>query len=439
MESIVWSEGLLLKPHHFQQQDALHRDALTQRTRWVCSDLWGVAELEVSQNQLENGIVELTRLQALFPDGTAIDLHGAEARRLSVSVQEAPVTVWLVLPAEGQVRLDEDQAGRDAPRQVVWRTVASDVQDGAGEEEIAFSRPNPHLSLSPPDSSQTGLPILRVSAILGQDVLRLDHGFIPPVLNANRVEPVRAPLAELLALLERRSQQLGHLIRRSRVSLAARLNETLALAAVNRALSAGRFLASRRSALLTDHLQWLLALAADLAALEGQSFPDETLPDYDHARPGDVLEVLLPRIRQALAGIYQSRATSVEIRASKPGWHLATFQDSGLLRGADIVLAIKADLGGQQFSRVVRQQIKIAAPGALRDLVSLQLPGMELAPLSVIPADLPTLNGYHYFTLSQEGRFWKDVLDESALAIHVSGDVPGLDLAMWSVRRSAAD
>ncbi|RMF19974.1 MAG: type VI secretion system baseplate subunit TssK [Gammaproteobacteria bacterium] len=434
MESVVWSEGLLLTPQHFQMQDRFHRQELHARAGLIQPDAWGVVSLDVSHPQLEAGLIELTRLQALMPDGTRIDVAGQEARQLAIEVTEAPQTIWLVLPAGGRFSLHE--SNENAPRKVIWREVQSEVEDGGAIEEVAVSVPQSRLSATPPDTAQVAMPLLRVESVDSQGRLVLDTAFLPPVLNANTFEATRAALNELLTLLEKRSRQLATLIQRSRVSVASRVNETLALTLINQACCMGRHALTRPTQHLHGHFQWLLPLYAGLASLSGKSVCDQALPEYVHEAPAEHFHSLLRDIRAMLASVYQPSATAVELKASKPGWHLATFRDAGQLQGVDLVLAIRADAGAAQVARIARQQLKVAAPGALRDLVSLQLPGMSLNPLQVIPADLPTLSGYQYFEVVQEGRLWKDVREESALGVHVSGEVQGLEMALWTIRRA---
>ena len=71
----------------------------------------------------------------------------------------------------------------------------------------------------------------------------------------------------------------------------------------------------------------------------------------------------------------------------------------------------------------------------IKDLVNLQLPGVGLRSLPVAPRQLPYHAGSHYFELDRQGELWKQIERSGNVALHVSGDFPGLELELWAVRQ----
>ena len=49
---IVWSEGLFLRPQHFQQQDRYHEQYVEQRAGRLRSYPWGFTELKIDHRML---------------------------------------------------------------------------------------------------------------------------------------------------------------------------------------------------------------------------------------------------------------------------------------------------------------------------------------------------------------------------------------------------
>ena len=47
LSPVIWSEGLFLRPHHFQQQDRYHEDRLGLHLELLDRFHWGVAALEI--------------------------------------------------------------------------------------------------------------------------------------------------------------------------------------------------------------------------------------------------------------------------------------------------------------------------------------------------------------------------------------------------------
>ena len=46
---IVWNEGMLLTPHHFQQSDNFHEELLNSRIASLVAYEWGILDLQVNR------------------------------------------------------------------------------------------------------------------------------------------------------------------------------------------------------------------------------------------------------------------------------------------------------------------------------------------------------------------------------------------------------
>ena len=57
---IVWNEGMLLTPHHFQQWDNYHEELLNSRVRSVVPFSYGVLELQVNNEAIANANFQIT-------------------------------------------------------------------------------------------------------------------------------------------------------------------------------------------------------------------------------------------------------------------------------------------------------------------------------------------------------------------------------------------
>ena len=68
---VVWSEGMLLAPQHFQQWDRYVHHLLRERFRTVRAFDWGFTQLEVDQEALRTGRIALSSAKGVLPDGTS--------------------------------------------------------------------------------------------------------------------------------------------------------------------------------------------------------------------------------------------------------------------------------------------------------------------------------------------------------------------------------
>lgn len=70
---VMWSEGMFLLPQHFQYQDEFHQHQLAESTLRNTPFHWGVQMLQVDEEALATGSLQLKRLKLVFPDGSLYD------------------------------------------------------------------------------------------------------------------------------------------------------------------------------------------------------------------------------------------------------------------------------------------------------------------------------------------------------------------------------
>ena len=72
---VHWSEGMFLRPHHFQAADRFWTEQLDASERWDHPYNYGVRDLELSPAAIENFQVEVTSCKARMRDGTLISIE----------------------------------------------------------------------------------------------------------------------------------------------------------------------------------------------------------------------------------------------------------------------------------------------------------------------------------------------------------------------------
>ncbi|MDX2427095.1 MAG: type VI secretion system baseplate subunit TssK, partial [Xanthomonadales bacterium] len=69
---IIWSEGMFLRPQHFQQNDRYLETLIQNRCGPMRPYSWGIEELEIDQEALNLGKIEIAKCKAILPDGTTL-------------------------------------------------------------------------------------------------------------------------------------------------------------------------------------------------------------------------------------------------------------------------------------------------------------------------------------------------------------------------------
>ncbi len=76
---IQWHEGMLLSPHHFQQSDLRHHQVLIHHMSLVSEFHWGIRSFKLDPIVLPDGLIRITELEAIMPDGLIISYNIAQA------------------------------------------------------------------------------------------------------------------------------------------------------------------------------------------------------------------------------------------------------------------------------------------------------------------------------------------------------------------------
>ena len=149
------------------------------------------------------------------------------------------------------------------------------------------------------------------------------------------------------------------------------------------------------------------------------------------ARSGDLAAAL----SQSLSTVLEQTAVALKLEEAQFGIKVAPLTDKSLLETAQFVLAVQADLTTEDIRRRLPAQIKLGPVEHIRDLVNNHLPGIGISALPVAPRQIPFHAGYHYFLLDNKSERWEQLKQSGGLALHVSGNYPGLKLELWAIRQ----
>src|SRR3977135_2859788 len=71
---VVWTKGMFLTPQHFQTQDQYLENAVQFRFAASHFANWGVTDLSIDSEALENGLFRLNSCSGVMPDGEPFDI-----------------------------------------------------------------------------------------------------------------------------------------------------------------------------------------------------------------------------------------------------------------------------------------------------------------------------------------------------------------------------
>jgi type VI secretion system protein ImpJ len=431
---------MLLQQQHMQQHDRYWRNYIEGRCGRAPRS-WGYSRLEVDDRQLALGKIALLSCEGIMPDGTPFALPLDDdlplAREVPEDMRDALVVLALPLARPGVA-----EAGGERPEagHTRYRIAECDVRDSNidADQEALLQVGRLRLRLAFHREVAEGHALLGIARVVERQsdgTVILDRGYCPPVIDCRAAPRLMRFMDELVGLLGQRGIALADRMVRPNTHGAAEIAEFLLLQLVNRAEPLFAHLSSA-GGLHPEHLyREMLRLAGELACFSQGDRRPPKLPPYRHDDLDASFRPLMEYLRRALSAVIEPHAIAIRLEEGQFGMRVGRIPDVGLLRTASFVLAAGADLPADALWASLPAKLKVGPVEKIHDLVTLQLPGIALRTLPVVPHQLPFHANRCYFALDAADELWADLAASAGIALHVAGDFPGLNLELWAIRQ----
>lgn len=439
-EKVIWSEGLFIKPQHFQQSDRYNDAQWRLRAENFNHHTWGFTEFAVDEQYLSLGKVVLSRARGIMPDGTLFELgHGQEGVSLDIPDGVTNQRVMLVLPAtpEGAIEARSDVETSLPTRFIEHHKEIRDSNAGhTAEALIPCGRLDLRLVFEE-DSDNRGyvaMPIAMVLECKAEQGVVLDKDFCPTFLHLESSPALSGNLREIIGLLSHRGDQLAQRVSSAGNTGTAEIADFMLLQTINRMEPVFRHLDKTPHLHPEEFYIHLLALVGEMASFVESGKRPKDIADYDHTTQFKSFAALMGQARFALSMVLEQHAVELPMQKRKYGIMVSPIHDRGLLSDASFILVVRADVDQDAIRATIPKQVKISSVENIRNLVNLHLPGIRIRPLPVAPRQIPFHAGKSYFQL----EFTSDELAQLELsggfAFYVSGTFPGLQLQFWAIK-----
>lgn len=438
---VVWSEGLFLRPQHFQQQDRHAEWFVEARSRALGGLFWGFTKLELDEGALSTGKIAMMSARGVLPDGTPFDFPAAHPAPLAMDfpADARNSIVYLALPLRRPESTEDALPSETTADLARFTQIDEEFLDTAASDSTAqpIKVGHPRLRLVLADQVSDAfvrVGVTRISERRPDNSLLVDQSYIPPVLSC-KVSPVLASmLREIQGLLKQRADALAARVVQPTAGGVGEIAHFVFLLTVNRYQLVFDHLVELSQLHPESLFVRLLELSGELATLARAERRPEAMPAYNH----DALELcfapLIREIRRSLGTLLEENAMQIELQDHKQGRYVGLIADRSLLRHAGFVLAVNAQMPSETLRTRFPAQAKLGPLEKIRELVNLQLPGISLRPLPVAPRQIPFHAGFSYFELDNSGDLWKQLDSSGGLGIYVSGSFPALELSLWAIR-----
>ena len=441
-DKVVWQEGMFLRAQHFQQQDRHTASQLQARAAPLRSHPWGLTELQIDRDLLAAGRFALSSAAGVLEDGTPFSIPGGADAPLPLDLPEgtrnAVVYLGLALQQDGNPEVTSPTGGPEEPR-ARYLLRGFEAFDTHSESTIAAELAVGRLRLR--YLLETGelagfsrLGLARIVEVQSDRRVVLDDRYMPPCLRISAVSSLANLTAELVGMLGQRAEVLAGRLGQPGARGVADIADFLLLQAVNRWTPLMAHWADAGN----THPEALFAALVQMAGeLSTFSAADKRAPVYPAYRHDDLQRSFTPVVadlRRSLSAVLETTAVAIPLQEPKFGIRVGPLSDRNLLRTSQFVLAVSADVSGDQLRRVFPNKVKIGAVEHIRELVNVSLPGIGVRALPVAPRQIPFQASAAYFELDRGSPHWQQMGNSGGFGIHVSDEFPNLSIEMWAIR-----
>jgi type VI secretion system protein ImpJ len=440
-DKVLWSEGLFLRPQHFQQQDR-HVEALL-RGLLAASPLpaFGFRALTLDRALLETGRVALVSARGILPDGTPFaipeTMDPPEPAAILRDTPPGPVLLALPLEPPGGATFDPAHAAATGARyRGRIERLRDAVMGGAEAEEVELARPQ--ALLLPPGRDPGGyatLPLAAVTGLRADGGVALDEAFLPPALSVAAVPAYAQLLTETIAGLDRIAEAHGKVV----LGGAGRSTENLlVLELANAARPRLAHLLAQDGGHPSELFLELAGLAGRMATYGSGTRRMAELPAYDHLAPGPAYAALTDTLRSLILSLryveQKSRALAV-MKHTTNVWKVR-LDGPDLLATSRIVLRVGSELSDEALRRIFVNQVTVGSADEFEGLWKARLPGIRLKPLHSQPREIPYDGDRLCLELDRGSEHFASLADAPGFVIGVSGVLPSEPkLDCYAVRR----
>ena len=437
---VLWTEGMFLRPQHFQQADrwSERMDAAVLRAARPLA--FGFTALEVDEGLLRTGVLALSRAAGVLPDGTVFDAPGSDDHppplEIAADMRGAVVHLGLPVRRDGTVEASLTPQRDRALRLVGHELEAADaVAESAALAPITVGKLGLRLLTEREElAGYVTLPVARVVERRIDGSLSLDPDFLPAALSLEASVRLQGVLSEVRGLLQHRGDAIAARFATPGGKSSAEFSDFLLLTVVNRNESVLRHL-SNLAALHPETLYLALtALAGELATFTETSCRPPQLPPYRQAAQQESFAPLLDFLRESLSAVFEQTAIPIPLEARPYNIRVGKIADRSLFTDCVFVVAAQSTLDPEKLRVNLPKRTTIGPVERIRDLVNLQLGGAPIRPLPTEPRQIPFRAGAVYFEINTNAEDWALVERSGGVAVHVSGDVPDLNVELWAIR-----
>lgn len=428
---VVWSEGLFLKPQHFQQMNRYIEQQFLFVHQFLGEMNYGIFQLAIDQALLRRGEFLLLSASGVMPDGTPF--VWSDPLSLKISRENQGQFIFLSLPKR---RYFGKEVGNlaDLCRYKRHTIELEDVTEAPTElQALSVARFNFALSVGETLGTQeVGLAIARVESVQETGAVRLEAEFIPACLDIRYQSVLQRYLTDVQISLEEQQSQLK--VRQGGPGELGKgdVRSLFILQLINRYQSCLVHLQQ-----VGGHPEKLFGMLSsfisELAALTTGAQVGEDAPVYRQDDLSPRFAKLVQDLTALLRVVCVNHAVQLAIQEDGRGVRLIDLTAEAVLTYSQIILLVRCASWQTELQSLFLTHSKLGPSVCFKELMARQLPGINLICLSVAPRQIPYQSAALYLELDQKSDLWSRLSQAPGLSLYIGKNIPGLEVECWAI------
>jgi type VI secretion system protein ImpJ len=445
---ILWGEGQLVCPQHFQQLVLQIEGNDADVLQTVQRHHWGLRRLELDSDVLREGKILASRLEVTFRDGTRFDAFECEPLPQSRTLSEIPLVgtntvLYACLPdldpRGGNTAMAGEQTAWPARYRSAHHKIA-DLYTHALEEDISTLDLDVRLMVD--EENRDGFDSVPIARLVKDATgkWKQDEEYLPPLADVSGSPALMGKIRRLLEIMQVKSGALASTHRERTKDIVgygtADIGSFWMLHTINSRFATLNHLA-KSEPLHPEELYLMMAgFCAELLTFSN-AYSLSNLPEYCHEQLYETFTRLDELIRELLDTVISSRYKIIPLTQEKPSFYIGHLDSERLIENVDYYLSIQV-LGEVPFSRVLEEvptKFKVGAPDDVEKILHSAMRGVNLMYTQQPPTSLPVRVGNHYFAFDPRGEIFESMIKARSIRIYVPESLSSLKLELIAVFR----
>ncbi len=442
---LLWHQGLLLQPQHFQQLELHFQSLLYPFHKQLQPYFWGIADLQLQNDALQNRMFEIVGLEAIFPDGTravfpgnsVIQPRSFDSVDFDLEGGGKPFKVYLGLKKFRPSGPNATSTGGEADLySIATRFVCPD--DPEDVEDLYLGGPPAKTRFLQyvlkifweSELEQLGdywlLPVAQLE--LEGERVRSSPDFIPPAFSLAGSEKLHRLFKSIQEMITSRCRILEIYKIFRDVSTtgieAVSLRNLLALTVINRYIPAFHHLLETPAihpwtayGLLRQFVGELSTFSDRIDALGRLADGRQLLPAYDHRELGLCFSEARRLVQELLNAIVVGEESVVHL-AREGNDFKGQIPTEAFGQATRFILAVTCPADSETVIDSLTNLAKVGSLEEMPTMIARALPGIPLIWQETAPPGLPERPDVFYLALKADHPLWADIRRSGNICLH---------------------